>query len=58
MPTNENCIVDCSEYKVNLCGKNFDYICQIQADHKKKTKRHLSVEKAIIQVITKARETQ
>lgn len=58
MTENQECVIDCNKYLIRLCGKNLDYICQIQADHKKKTKRHLSVEKAIIQVITKARETQ
>lgn len=58
MDNSQECIIDCNKYLIRICGKNLDFISQVQADYKKKHKRHLSVEKAIISVITKVRENQ
>lgn len=49
---------NCKQLRLQLCGENYDFIVQYQANHKKKHKCHLSIERAINQLITKVRESQ
>ena len=46
---------ECFEYRIELCGENYNYIAQFQADYKKKHKRHLSIKQAIQLIITNTR---
>ena len=55
MEDTAECIADCTKHHIRLCGKNYDFIVEFQASYKKKNRRHLSIEKAILLIITQAR---
>jgi hypothetical protein len=50
------CQADCTKRTISICGDNLDYIIQKQNEYKTKHRRNLSIERAINQIISEARE--
>ena len=50
------CKVECTKRTISICGDNLDYIIAKQNEYKAKNRRNLSIERAINQIISEARE--
>ena len=48
--------IECTKRTISICGDNLDYIIAKQNEYKAKNRRNLSIERAINQIISEARE--